>query len=169
MSMSTSGSRKKYSQGVKLQPVNTKNRRELEELHAFIRSFHSAPKKIQPTREDLKRADHRYFWAIATAPEDMRSRVIGITSYEIRTRFLVETQKTIVAPEFRDQGWGKLISQVIEERIRKLGFKKIRSTIYSTNLTMIAIKLAQGYTIEGFHPDHEAPGLHEYSLGKLLK
>jgi hypothetical protein len=33
---------------------------------------------------------------------------------------------------------------------------------------MIQIKLAQGYTIEGFHPAHDGPGLHEYSLGKVL-
>jgi hypothetical protein len=33
---------------------------------------------------------------------------------------------------------------------------------------MISIKLKQGYTIEGHHPDHEAPGFDEYSLGKKL-
>jgi hypothetical protein len=34
---------------------------------------------------------------------------------------------------------------------------------------MIYIKLKQGYLFEGFHPDHEKPGLHEYSLGKVLR
>jgi len=40
--------------------------------------------------------------------------------------------------------------------------------IYIDNLPMIFIKLKQGYRFEGFHPDHEKPGLHEYSFGKVL-
>ena len=44
-----------------------------------------------------------------------------------------------------------------------------RSTVYYFNHVMVQIKLKQGYTIEGYHPDHEAPGFHEYSLGKVLK
>ena len=42
------------------------------------------------------------------------------------------------------------------------------STIYIDNIPMIVIKLRQGYIIEGLHRDHERPGLHEYSLGKVL-
>ncbi len=57
----------------------------------------------------------------------------------------------------------------MEREVRRAGFKKIRSTIYANNLPMIGIKLAQGFQIEGFHPDHDAPGLHEYSLGKVLR
>ena len=41
-------------------------------------------------------------------------------------------------------------------------------TVYIENLPMILIKLRQGYRFEGFHPDHERPGWHEYSFGKLL-
>ena len=154
---------------IRLKAVNTGNKRDLNALYVFIHKFHSAPKAILPDREHLKSRDHRFFWAIAGARGELRGKVIGVTSYEIRTKYLVETQKTIVAPEFRGEGWGKAISQAIEEHVRKAGFFKVRTTIYSTNLTMIAIKLAQGYMIEGFHPDHEAPGLHEYSLGKVLK
>ena len=154
---------------IKLKAVNTSNKKDLNALHSFIHKFHTAPKTILPDREQLKSSSHRFFWAIAIAPAEMRGKVIGITSYEIRTKFLVESQRTIVAPEFRGEGWGKVISQSIEDQARKAGFCKVRTTIYSTNLTMIAIKLAQGYMIEGFHPDHEAPGLHEYSLGKVLK
>ena len=43
------------------------------------------------------------------------------------------------------------------------------STILITNIPMIVIKLRQGYIIEGIHMDHEKPGLHEYSLGKVFR
>jgi hypothetical protein len=45
----------------------------------------------------------------------------------------------------------------------------VMTTVYYFNHLMVQIKLKQGYTIEGYHPDHEAPGFHEYSLGKNLK
>src|SRR5690606_36742925 len=111
----------------------------------------------------------KYFREFVAEPRELKSEFVGIGSYDIRTRFLVETRKTIIAPEFRGKGRGTAVSWAMEDEIRKRGFKKIRSAVYSNNIPMIQIKLAQGFLIEGFHPDHDAPGLHEYSLGKVLK
>jgi GNAT superfamily N-acetyltransferase len=74
-----------------------------------------------------------------------------------------------VLNEFRGQGLGALLSQAIEDECKNIGIKKVMTTIYYFNHAMVHIKLKQGYTIEGYHPDHEAPGFHEYSLGKVLK
>lgn len=93
---------------------------------------------------------------------------VGITGYAPKTPSLVETVKTVIFPQFRAKGFGVQVSQMIEDECKRVGFKKVMSTIYATNISMIQIKLRQGYTIEGYHPDHEAPGFHEYSLGKIL-
>lgn len=153
---------------LRLAPIDIKSRSELSWLHRFIHKYHSSPKWFLPTLAELKNENVKYFRAYVVEPKALKGEFVGITSYEIRTRFLAETQKTIIAPEFRGKGWGSAVSWGMEDHIRKKGFRKIRSAVYSNNLPMIQIKLAQGFCIEGFHPDHDAPGLHEYSLGKVL-
>ncbi|MEK6580683.1 MAG: GNAT family N-acetyltransferase [Bdellovibrionota bacterium] len=152
---------------VKLEKLDTHMKAKRKWLHSFIHRYHSTPKHILPSLSDLTLRTHVYFRAVGTRGIT-HGQVVGITSYEIRTRFLAETQKTIVLPKYRSKGFGKAISVAIERELKKTGFKKIRTTIYFDNLPMLAIKLEQGYVIEGYHPDHEAPGLHEYSLGKVL-
>jgi GNAT superfamily N-acetyltransferase len=154
---------------VRLEPIRVKIKKERDWLFDFIRAYHSSPAYVLPSHEDLINPHFHYFRAKALGIGDRSAeKVVGITSYEKKTKYLAETQKTIVAPEFRGQGWGKLLSRAIEDEVRRRGFRKIRTTIYASNLAMIAIKLEQGYRIEGFHPDHEGPGLDEYSFGKIL-
>jgi GNAT superfamily N-acetyltransferase len=95
-------------------------------------------------------------------------RTIGITGYVAKTPFLAETAKTVLHSDHRGKGWGVILSQAIEDEVRSRGFKKVMTTIYVDNLPMIIIKLKQGYRFEGTHFDHEKPGLHEYSFGKIL-
>ena len=40
---------------------------------------------------------------------------------------------------------------------------------FAATTAMLFIKLKEGFLAEGMHTDHEKPGLHEYSLGKLLR
>lgn len=154
---------------LRLKPMDLTQSATVDWLYQFIQTHHSAPKFILPTLEDLKSPTHRFFKAFVSLPKGDRGKVLGVTSYEVRTPYLAETQKTIVAPEFRGQGWGKYLSLAIEDEVRNAGFHKIRSCIYYDNFLMLQIKLAQGYIIEGFHPHHDGPGLHEYSLGKVLR
>jgi GNAT superfamily N-acetyltransferase len=102
------------------------------------------------------------FWAM------MGSKKAGVSGYFPKTPFLAETAKTVLHPDFRGKGLGVALSQAIEDEVRSRGFKKVMTTIYVTNLPMIFIKLKQGYFFEGFHRDHDRPGLHEYSLGKIF-
>lgn len=102
------------------------------------------------------------FWAM------LDGRRIGVSGYYPKTPFLAETAKTVLAPEERGKGHGVALSQAIEDEVWSRGYKKIVTTIYVTNLPMIFIKLKQGYFFEGFHRDHDRPGLHEYTLGKIL-
>jgi GNAT superfamily N-acetyltransferase len=103
------------------------------------------------------------FWAVVGNDR------VGVTGYYHKTPFLAETAKTVIAPEFRGHGHGVVLSQAIEDEVRKRGYKKVATTIYVTNLPMIFIKLKQGYHFEGFHRDHDRPGLHEYSMGKIFE
>ena len=86
-----------------------------------------------------------------------------------RTKYLAESVKTVVDPARRLKGVGVLISQAVEAEVRRAGFTKIMSTILIHNIPMIIIKIRHGYLIEGIHMDHEKPGLHEYSLGKVFR
>ncbi|HXH32313.1 MAG TPA: GNAT family N-acetyltransferase [Bacteriovoracaceae bacterium] len=104
----------------------------------------------------------RYFRA------EHQGAAVGLSGYTLKTPTLAETVKTTVFRQFQGTGLGHEVSQAIEEECRRIGVKKVMTTIYHFNHSMISIKLRQGYTIEGYHPDHEAPGFHEYSLGKVL-
>ena len=120
------------------------------------------PEGIPMTEAPILTGKILFFWVLNSHTR------IGVTGLMPKTATLVETVKTIVHRDHRGQGHGVTISQLIEDEARRRGYKKVMSTIYTTNLPMIFIKLRQGYRFEGFHPDHEAPGLNEYSFGKLL-
>lgn len=147
---------------VKIIPYDLKDDGSVTELHRLIMEYY--PKSPwPPTEAHIRGGSVTYFKAM------LGDKQIGITGYSIKTPQLAETIKTTIFHEFRNQGLGKILSVVIEEECRRIGIKKIISTVYYFNHLMVQIKLKQGYTIEGYHPDHEAPGFHEYSLGKILK
>lgn len=147
---------------LKLYPVNKDDPKELQEVISIVEKFHSHT--AYPFTLD-KAISPGLFLFKAYRGEDL----IGVSGIDSKTPTLAETVKTIVLEPFRGQKLGALLSQAIEEECRSRGIKKVITTIYADNHAMIAIKLKQGYTIEGYHPDHEAPGFHEYSLGKVLK
>lgn len=145
-----------------LSPLNPKSHSECQELVEFVNDFYPSPFPL--TLKDTQSGKYLFFWAHDAATGDR----IGVSGLMPKTPFLVESVKSVVDPAHRGKGWGEKLSHAIEEQARSLGYKKIMTTIYVTNLQMIFIKLKQGYLFEGFHPDHEKPGLHEYSLGKRL-
>jgi GNAT superfamily N-acetyltransferase len=119
-----------------------------------------------PVEDDAVRSGKLVlFWAVD--PRDP-SRRLGSSGYYEKTKHLAETAKTVVDQSVRGKGYGIAISQAIEDEVRGRGYKKVVTFIYVHNLPMIFIKLKQGYYIEGFHRDHDEPGLHEYSLGKVF-
>ena len=118
--------------------------------------------RFHPSVEDIQKSHTLYFKAMH------EGNWVGTTGFYYKTPMLAETVKTIVFPEYRGMGLGEAISWSIEEECKKRGIKKISSCIYIDNIAMITIKLKQGYIVEGIHRDHDAPGYHEYSLGKLL-
>lgn len=146
---------------VTLRAVDLADEREVAALIAFVNANYRSPFPIDA--ELIRDRLHRFFWA----QDDAGARV-GSAAYVRKTAFLAESIKTVVDPAHRQRGVGAAISRAIEDEIRRAGFTKVMSTIYIDNIPMIVIKLRQGYIIEGLHRDHERPGLHEYSLGKLL-
>ena len=146
---------------IKLIPYDLTSRAEAEELFQVIQEYFTQS-PWPPSVEKIMKGSTVYFRAFHS------DKQIGITGYALKTPTLAETVKTTVLKEFQGSGLGKGLSQAVEEECKRIGVKKVMTTIYHFNHTMIAIKLKQGYTIEGYHPDHEAPGFHEYSLGKKL-
>jgi RimJ/RimL family protein N-acetyltransferase len=146
---------------VELRAYNLTNRSEAEELYAIIQEYYqNSP--WPPSVEKIMQGNVRYFRAFQDGKQ------IGITGYALKTPNLAETIKTTIFRDYQGSGLGKVLSQAIEDECKRIGVKKVMTTIYSFNHAMVSIKLKQGYTIEGYHPDHEAPGFHEYSLGKVL-
>lgn len=147
---------------IELKLYDLKSDSEAQELFELIQEYYTNS-PWPPTKEKIMAGGVIYYRAFHEGQQ------IGFTGYSIKTPTLAETIKTTVFKEFRGKGLGNLLSQAIEDECKRLGIKKVISTIYYFNHTMVHIKLKQGYTIEGYHPDHEAPGFHEYSLGKILK
>lgn len=147
---------------IELKSYNTSERTEAEEIFRVVQEYYEKS-PWPPTVEKIMQGGTKYFRAMREGKQ------VGISGYVLKTPTLAETVKTTVFKEFQGLGLGKEISLAIEEECKKNGIKKVMTTIYYFNHTMIGIKLKQGYTIEGYHPDHEAPGFHEYSLGKILK
>lgn len=147
---------------ITLVPLNRECVKERERLIQFVTDHYSSEIPLDPSSITSGRI--QFFWAqLKDSGEE-----IGVTGYTAKTSFLAETVKTVLHPNHRGKGLGEKLSQAIEEEVRRRGFTKIMTTIYITNLPMIFIKLKQGYRFEGFHPDHEKLGLHEYSFGKVL-
>lgn len=147
---------------IELIPYELSEREEAEALYAIIQRYYTRS-PWPPSVEKLMKTNIKYFKALKDGVQ------FGVSGYDMKTPTLVETVKTTVFEEFQGQGLGKILSEAIEEECKRIGVKKVMTTIYHFNHAMIGIKLKQGYTIEGYHPDHEAPGFHEYSLGKVLK
>lgn len=147
---------------IDLIPYDVSNREEAQEIHSLIRQYYENSPWL-PSVEKVMQGGTKYFRAL------LEGKQFGFTGYVKKTPTLAETVKTTVFHDWRGKGLGNNLSLAIEEECKRAGIKKVMTTIYHFNHTMINIKLKQGYNIEGFHPDHEAPGFHEYSMGKILK
>lgn len=148
---------------VRLEPVDGDDPTARAEVVAFVNANYRS--ELPLSDKPLAAGLIQFFWAV-----DVQSGArIGCTAYMPKTPYLAESVKTVVAAAQRGQGYGEAISLAIEEEVRRRGFKKIMSTILVDNLPMLFIKLKQGFLIEGIHLDHEKPGLHEYSLGKVFR
>ncbi len=146
---------------LELREIDTTDEGQAQKLHEWIKKYY-ASSPWPPTLEKIMSGSAKYYNAY------QECRHIGFTGYVLKTPQLAETVKTTVFDEFRGNGLGAQLSVAIEEECKKIGVKKVMTTIFHFNHVMISIKLNQGYTIEGYHPHHEAMGFHEYSLGKLL-
>ena len=146
---------------MRLTRFENKNPTEAQEIVDIVARYYPDT-AWPPTVEKIMASSVLYYRAFEGEQQ------IGMSGIDLKTPMLAETVKTVVFKEFRGQGLGEKLSQAIEDECRRLGVKKVMSTIYTFNHAMIAIKLKQGYVIEGHHLDHEKPGFHEYSLGKIL-
>ncbi|MDP2344745.1 MAG: hypothetical protein Q8O67_27600 [Deltaproteobacteria bacterium] len=147
---------------VLLQAIDPKDDASVDAVVAFVNRHYLSELPLE--RAGIVDGHYRFFWAKNAAGD-----VVGATAYVPRTKYLAESVKTVVDPARRMKGMGAAISLAVENEVRRAGFAKIMSTILITNIPMIIIKLRQGYIIEGIHMDHEKPGLHEYSLGKVFR
>jgi RimJ/RimL family protein N-acetyltransferase len=148
---------------VRLEPVAADDVVAVDELVRFVNTHYRSELPLEAA--GVRNGHYRFFWAF----EDDGGARVGCCAYVRKTRYLAESVKTVVDPAHRNRGVGAAISQAIEDEVRRAGFTKVMSTILITNIPMIIIKLKQGYLIEGIHRDHEKPGLHEYSLGKVFR
>jgi GNAT superfamily N-acetyltransferase len=148
--------------GIQLKLYEHQNKPEAQELEEIFKEyFPNSP--WPPNQMQIIKSSAVYFRAFYEGEQ------VGLSGYLLKTPTLAETIKTTIFKPHRGKKLGALLSQAIEDECRRIGVKKVISTVYFFNHQMVHIKLKQGYTIEGYHPDHEAPGFHEYSLGKILK
>lgn len=163
---------------IRLEAVDGSDAQARAEIVAFVNAHY--PSELPLDERPLAAGLIQFFWAVDDAlldqSQDQGARQgarhgarVGCTAFMPKTPYLAESVKTVVDPGRRGQRYGALISRAIEDEVRRRGFRKIMSTILITNIPMIVIKLKQGFIVEGIHMDHEKPGLHEYSLGKVFR
>jgi len=134
-----------------------------EMLLKFIQDYHSTPSFLLP-----KEVDDMYISRTTWFKVFDGVNFIAIFSYTKLSDYLVIVRRTIVKPEFRNQGYSFKIWNKAEQMFIELGFKKIISEVLSENMKMLNIKLNQGFVLEGLRRDHDAPGIHRYELSKWI-
>lgn len=129
----------------------------------FLDKHHSTNQKFLPDEADIYNGKIIFFTVSA-----YKEGKIGITGLKRMTDHHVRQVCTVISPKHRGKGYGKEASHLGVKEARKLGYGKISSEIYDWNHKQISIKLSQGFVIEGYHKDDDAPGLSHYTLGKML-
>lgn len=127
----------------------------------FLKEHHTTDPKYFPRPEKLF-SKLNFFILLAD------NVVVGVSCYQALSEHLAITRFSCIDEKHRGKGYGRFMSEAMEQEIRDAGFGKIFCEIYADNTVNLAIKLSQGYKIEGSHPDHFDKGKHEYSLGKVL-
>ena len=135
----------------------------LQEARQFCQVVNKEVKSAFPLPEtEVLNDSSSFFWV------KWQDQLVGTSGYTLRTPFLAEVRKTMIFPAYREQGLGRALCLKMEQYCHEAGIKKIMVTIYSDNHRMLCLRLKLNYIIEGFHQHHEAPGFHEYSLGKII-
>ena len=148
---------------ISLQPDKLEDATMYETIKFLYQNHHSTPKEL--LKNELPEAT--YLLAFLETGRSV-APMIGFTSYKNITNTLYMTERTIICPEYRGKGYGKALSLELESYLKKLGAHKICCEVLSFNKKMLNIKLDQGYVIEGFMRNHDAPGVDQYFLSKEL-
>ncbi len=133
-------------------------------VYDFIVEHHFTPKHLIPEEDLLKDPSIVTYFV----RDEEGEGIIATSSMKRCSPTLVEMQRTIVHDAYRGMGLGRKLSEAMEEKAKKLGYKKARSFTYTTNFPMIFLKLKMDYLIEGLLRDSDAPGIHEYVFGKEI-
>ncbi len=136
----------------------------MNDFHEFVKAYHFTPDELIPSVSTLAPNDIHLFSIIEEATGDK----IGVTSYKALSKTLVEIQKTILHPQYRGNGYGRPVVEAMENVLEKRGFKKMMAFVYTTNLSMIILRLKTGFLIEGLLRNSDAPGIDEYIMGKEI-
>lgn len=92
----------------------------------------------------------------------------GLTFFKLLTPKLAEKYRTVVRLDVRGSGLSKQMDEYVENFLRSIQVKKIKTNIYVDNFPSLFGRLKRGYLVEGLLRNHDEPGKHEYILGKEL-
>lgn len=82
----------------------------------------------------------------------------------------VKVGPTVVMPEWRRQGLGRMFRRTVEQLItRDTRVRKLYLTINASNQGALLFNLGLGYRIEGVLPDHYRNGEQELVLGRIMR
>lgn len=148
---------------IKLEPFHPRSKPDFEWIKEFLHSYHdTTPAELQPELDDLRNPKISWFRAFHNR------KFIGLTAYKKLSPTYAEIVKTVLIPSERGKGLGSAVAEAIVEQVKNDGYHKVLSIVYTHNLPMLIIRLKQGFLVEGLSRNADAPGLHEYILGKEL-
>jgi hypothetical protein len=99
---------------------------------------------------------------------DERRKCVGFTTLTYKSGECVKTGPTILLQQYRRAGYGQATRKAIEERVRKLGVRKIYCTCPETSEDTVQYLLASEMRIEAHLERHYAATHNELVFGKLI-
>ena len=93
---------------------------------------------------------------------------VGITGYRELNSWCVEQVNTVILPDFRGKGYGKEASQKMSWwLLNRKKYGKVFCTVNTKNNIMLAIKIEDGFSIEGILRNHFSDGRNVFILSKF--
>lgn len=122
-------------------------RRHLETPSIWIKDYSYSEEELNETKVTLKESGQKGLLLGLTAKTD--TDIIGFIWAEkvIKRSDTVKIISLWTAPDFRKQGIATALKLELEKVVKAMGFKKIKTNVYSPNSAMLEMNLKLGYKI----------------------
>jgi ribosomal protein S18 acetylase RimI-like enzyme len=100
--------------------------------------------------------------------DPVTKKPVAMSAVENLTPNLAYIWSTLVHKDYKRQGLGTRLSKSLSSRLKREGYGKLSSYVYTNNLPNVLLKIKLGWVIEARLKDHDSIGQDEYLMSKYL-